>query len=501
MPARASDVSQPGGAILRLGPSIGAALVVTVVSSLCAGATAEGAYGVPPGRSSLSLGFFDGAFGVGDARRLDEAAAIGASVVRIPSSWASLSPRRPLHPTDPADRAYEWRRLDAAVRAATSRGLRVLIALNGAPAWAEGPWRPAAARPGTWRPDPVAFGRFAVALATRYSGRYGDAQGAVLPRAYAFQPWNEPNLYLYLAPQWTPGLVAASPPLYRALHNAFYRGVKAIAPGAVVVTAGTAPFGEEPGGDRIAPARFWREVLCLSRALRPLSCPAPLRFDALAHHPYSVGGPSRRALNVDDVTVPDLGKLTRIVRRALATGSALPRRRKRLWVTEFSWDSRPPDPDGVPSVRHANWLQDALYVLWRQGVDTLTWFQVRDQLPSPSYSSTSQSGVLFVDGRPKLAARAFQLPLVLRRTRRGALVFSRAPRAGTVQIQRADSGGWRTVARVRLHRDEVLLRTVPARAAARLRLLLDTTASIPRRVPREMNPHPVGARERSGRFG
>ena len=458
--------------------------------AVLAGLLAPSAAAAAP--SSMSLGFLDGAFAGGAERdvRLDEAAALGSSIVRVPTGWAGLSPTRPARPEDPADPAYDWASLDDAVRAADARGLRVLVSLTGAPAWAEGPGRPSDANPGTWRPNSTAFGRFATALGKRYSGRYPDPRGGTLPRAYAFQPWNEPNLTTYLAPQWVRRggkYVAEGPRIYRALQAAFYRGVKAGAPAALVVTAGTSPFGNpEPGGTRMQPARFWREVLCLSRSLSPRPCPDPARFDALSHHPYAIGGPFRRAQNTDDVTVPDLTKLDRIVRRAVATGRALPRARKRLWVTEISWDSRPPDPEGVPQATHANWLQDALYVLWEQGVDTVTWFQVRDKLPEPSYAFTSQSGVLLADGSPKLAARAFRMPISLRRPdRRGrTLVFGRAAKAGTMFVQRAAGGKWRTIAGVQMRRDQVLARRVPAKSGDRIRLVLGQTVSLVRSVPR-----------------
>ena len=113
---------------------------------------------------------------------------------------------------------------------------------------------------------------------------------------------------------------AFAPAHYRRMLSAFYRGVKSVRPAALVVTAGTAPFGDPGvGGHRIMPARFVRELLCLRRSrrrLRGTSCPAPARFDVLSHHPYSVGSPRRKALNADDVSIPDLGKLTRLLRAA-----------------------------------------------------------------------------------------------------------------------------------------------------------------------------------------
>ena len=228
--------------------------------------------------------------------------------------------------------------------------------------------------------------------------------------------------------------------------SAFYRGVKSVRARARSSSPrGTAPFGDPaPGGHRIMPARFVRELLCLRRVggrLRGTSCPAPARFDVLAHHPYSVGVPRRRALNADDVSIPDIGKLTRLLRAAERTGGALPRRRHRVWVTEVSYDSSPPDPHGVPAARHARYLEEALYLLWRQGVDPITWFQIRDQLPVPSYAATNQSGVYFADGRAE--ARPARVPLPVRRRARRPRVAARlGPRAGRrSDADRAPSSG------------------------------------------------------------
>ena len=178
------------------------------------------------------------------------------------------------------------------------------------------------------------------------------------------------------------------------------------------------------------PARFVRELLR-----------RPARFDVLAHHPYSVGGPFRARAQRRRRVDARPGQAERPLRAAERAGRALPRGPKRLWVTEVSWDSRPPDPDGVPAVVHARWLAQAFYVLWRQGVDTVLWFQVRDQAPRPSYAATSQSGVLRRDGSAKPARRAFAFPFVVRRSRVWALV----PASGTMAIERRVGGRWRTV--------------------------------------------------------
>src|SRR5207249_350795 len=127
------------------------------------------------------------------------------------------------------------------------------------------------------------------------------------------------------------------PSLYRRLLNAFYAGVKAAQPNALVVSAGTAPFGDpQPGGKRIMPVRFLRDALCLTSKLRRARCPDPAQFDVLDHHPYSVRGPDATALNADDVSVADYGKLTRVLRAAERLGTVLPRGHRRLWATEVS---------------------------------------------------------------------------------------------------------------------------------------------------------------------
>jgi hypothetical protein len=421
---------------------------VVAVSLLAALLPATGAQAA----HSLTLGFLDSAYLAPDGDAwLQRSADSAADIVRIDGGWAA--PDTPVRPSgfdarDPADPAYDFARLDAGIRGAAARGLRILLSVGGAPRWAEGPGRDPAARAGTWLPDPHALDEYGVALARRYSGTFPDPlrPGLTLPRVEAFQLWNEPNLSTYLTPQWRGGRPVA-PAHYRSMLNAFYRGVKSVRPDALVVTAGTAPFGDPmAGGDRMMPARFVRELLCLRTDLRRTRCGSPAHFDVLAHHPYSVGSPHHRALNPDDVSIPDLGKLTRLLRAAERNGGALPRRHHRLWVTEVAYDSRGPDPDGVPLALHARFLEESLYLLWRQGVDTITWFQIRDQPPDPSYAATNQSGVYFLDGQAKPARRAFRFPFVVEpASGRRQRVWGRAPAAGTLRIERRTAAGWRLV--------------------------------------------------------
>ena len=203
--------------------------------------------------------------------------------------WSQVAPLVPspsFDPADPSSPGYDWSATDAAVRDLSSHGLQVLLNLTGAPTWAEGPAAPAGTQPGTWRPDPTQFASFATAAALRYDGRFPDPlqPGAFLPRVRYWQPWNEPNLAYYLSPQWTRvrgGWAPASPVIYRQLLNAFYRAVKRVSSSNFVVTAGTAPYGDPPGGQRMPPVAFDRALFCLRDDARPdpgqLSRPAAPR--------------------------------------------------------------------------------------------------------------------------------------------------------------------------------------------------------------------------------
>src|SRR5439155_14631903 len=106
-----------------------------------------------------------------------------------------------------------------------------------------------------WRPDPVAFGQFAEAIAKRYRG---------VVRLWT--TWNEPNHPTFLLPQsektrsghWRD----VAPHVYRALHEAAYNSLKAVNPGNQVLIGGLSSRGAtQPGPNRnIPPLRFLREL-------------------------------------------------------------------------------------------------------------------------------------------------------------------------------------------------------------------------------------------------
>jgi hypothetical protein len=410
----------------------------------------------------LSLGFLDQwSFVAGspksNATWLATAHRLGASFARLNVNWDYVAPNRPPGPAQAADSSwagYNWTLIDNAVRAAHDHGLRVLLTVNYAPTWAQDGTPPSGTPSAAWRPDPTALGQFGTAVARRYSGTTPDpgTPHRKLPRVDAFQGWNEPNLTYYLAPQWGTQdgrLVNVAADWYRRMLNAFYAGVKQAQPSAVVVAAGMSPYGDYPiGGSRTPPALFWRDLLCLQDNLSAAPCADPAHFDVVDSHPYDIKGPLHPAILQDDLTMPDVGKLRRIVTAAEQQHTALPAAPKQYWATEFSWESSPPDPNAVPAARQARWLEEAIYELWSQGVDVISWFLIKDQAPIPNYASTYQSGLFQIDGAPKPAATAFRFPFVVicpTTTSFGMVVsclaWGKAP-AASVVIQRLVRGHW-----------------------------------------------------------
>jgi hypothetical protein len=435
------------------------AALVLVLAGLALGAVSAGAASAPRG---LELGVTDPALTGSDAALREEwmtrAASARANLALLGVNWSKVAPaRRPpgFDPADPADPSYRWETLDAAVRGAVAHGVRPLLAIDVAPAWAEGPNRPSltVAPAGTWLPQPAELGSFARAIATRYSGSFVDPANpgaGPLPHVRDFQIWEEENLSFHLNPVWEGGRLV-SPLHYREMLNAAYAGIHGADPGARVITGGLSPYGDAfAGGSRIPPVWFWRSLLCLRGAkLRPVGCPDPAHFDIAAHNPINVSGPSSSAFSPLDVSTPDIGRLTPIVRRAVATGRALPARPKPFWATEIWWDSSPPDPEGVPLRRHARFVAKSLFELWRQGVSAVVWWYLRDQAPGAAgFGATQQSGLFYREGRPKPAYRAFRFPFVAIRGKHGrVLLWGKAPVPGRLVVERRTRRGWAPLAR------------------------------------------------------
>ena len=319
-----------------------------------------------------------------------------AGIVRITIDWASVAKRRPKAPADPADRAYNWTAVDHVISQAALNKVRVLAAIYGTPRWA--------GRAKNRIPRRMTDLRlFAFAAAKRYSGTYRVLQREnepqrTLPAVRHWLVWNEPNNPVFLKPQWKmvkrkwrPQSAFNYAKLCRAVwvgvHSTRIRGEK-VACGATGPRGNDAPRRSRPS---TSPLVF---LTWLRRA-------GLKRFDAYAHHPY-YGHRSERPTTVPrskkSITLANIGVLIKQLTRLYG--------RKRLWITEYGYQTRPPDRQfGVRYASQAKYVHQAFKVARRtRRIDMLVWFLVRDERRLSGW----QSGVISARGKRKPAFRAFQ---------------------------------------------------------------------------------------------
>ncbi len=219
-------------------------------------------------------------------------------------------------------------------------------------------------------------------------------------------------------------------------------------------------------------------LLCLhGQSLRSESCPNPAHFDAIAIDPYEVGGPTTHAIPIDDVSVPDLGKLTRIVNKAVAVGRALPHVHKQLWVTEFGYESNPPNPNVTSLATQARWLDEAFYIFWTEGVNTAVWYQIRD--PTPTYDPLDYyTGLYFYNGTPKPSAEAFRFPFVVMPSGNKAQAWGISARSGKLAVQHQVGRKWKTLFSVHVSVGSTFVRNISPSLRGKFRAVVGGESSL-----------------------
>jgi hypothetical protein len=435
-----------------------------------------------------------------------QAAATGARFVRIPLVWGGIAPTtQPSNwqPEDPLDPHYDWSQSDEAVTGAVAAGLTPVLQLDGAPAWAEGCSAPSFARAKTCEPSPDALAAFATAAARRYSGTV-----AGLPRVQYWQALNEPNLSLFFNPQFE-GDKPVSPFIYRTLINRFYAAVKAVDPSDLVIAAGLGPIAVPRY--TIGPMRFARLLLCMRGTSHPHptkgDCEGGVHFDIFAIQPYTTGGPTHEG-GVNDVELGDLGKLQNLIGAADRAGRIHGSfKHTPLWVTEFSWDSNPPDPGGLAMKIESRWVAEALYLAWRAGVSHFFWYSLRDSArdPGQSYSETLESGLYFrgatvEQDQPKEFLYAFRFPFVSYPGKKGLSFWGRTPhsKGGKVAIQLLEHGHWDTASRTHANKSGIFSGTIPSSygrdKSGRVRAVYQGQGSVPfsMRPVKDFHQPPLG---------
>jgi hypothetical protein len=317
-------------------------------------------------------------------------------VLRVNLYWGGrfgVASERPRNPTNPRDPAYDWSLYDRTAHYASQYRIRLVLSIYGTPGWANG-FRGLNRAPRNF----ADLQRFAYAAARRYSGAYRGTDGRILPAVKLWLAWSEPNNPINLFPQYVRsggGWVAQSPRDYARICNAIYAGIHSTTVRGEKVACGvTAPRGNNsPGALRssISPIVFLR--LAKAAGMR--------RFDAYAHHPYSLSkreGPTIRSRDGNAVTLANIDTLVAELTRLYG--------RKRLWITEYGYQTNPPDKAlGVSYRTQARWLTQAFAIGRRHPrIDMMLWFLFRDERARAGW----QSGFLTASGKRKPSFDAFR---------------------------------------------------------------------------------------------
>jgi hypothetical protein len=355
----------------------------------------------------MTVGFFD------DAQTLYGSPVVAyptlkdlkAQVVRIALYWGfgavAVARSRPADATNPADPAYDWAAYDRAVQYANQFGLKVLLSIWGTPDWANGARGPRIAP--TKATD---LQDFAYAAAKRYSGTYLGLDGRLIPPVRLWLAWNEPNNPAFLLPQFVKvngKWVVQSAINYAKICNAIYTGVHLTAyAGEKVACGGTSPRGNNgPSTSRpsVSPLAFLRAVAKAGTV--------KLKFDAWAHHPYygkSSEEPDKeppRPYNGAATTAVTLGNINSLISEVTKLYGP-----KRIWITEYGYQTDPPDSQfGVTWANQAKYMKTS-YTLARANpsIDMFIWFLLRDE---PNLNGW-QSGVMDAAGKKKPSYATFR---------------------------------------------------------------------------------------------
>jgi hypothetical protein len=179
--------------------------------------------------------------------------------------------------------------------------------------------------------------------------------------------------------------------------------------------------------DGMAPLTFLRALACVDKKLKPItSGPCanfkPLEGDGYSHHPYELLHTPDWSdkKHTDYAEIGDIGRLTDTLNRLAAMHRIDPKIRN-VWLTEFGYESNPPDPikpfTPAEQANHINWAE---YLAWKNPqIRSFPQFLLSDMGKVSSADAARgkreygdwQSGLYFNDGTPKPAATSFALAL------------------------------------------------------------------------------------------
>jgi hypothetical protein len=374
---------------------------------LAAAFVATAALCVPAASASrfLQVGLFDDAqFNYGNPDKVFPVLRqLRTQVIRVSLVWGGpngVAKRRPLNPANPNDPAYDWSVQDRTVSFAQQNGIKVVFSIIGTP-----PWANAAAGVNVAPRSALDLERFATAAARRYSGTFAGRDGRILPAVRSWLAWSEPNNPAFLRPQYRKvggKFVIQSAIDYAKICNAVAKGVRKTTVGASKVACGvTGPRGNNnPNGARpaVSPLAF----------LRAMKKAGAKGFDAYAHHPYygapreTPSTPPPPGIHGNANTAVTLGNINDLVKEVTRLYG-----NKRIWITEYGYQTNPPDRIiGVSPANQAKYLKQSYGIAKKHPrIDMFIWFLLRDELRG---NEGWQSGLLSAGGVKKPSFAVFQ---------------------------------------------------------------------------------------------
>jgi hypothetical protein len=391
------------------------------------------------------------------AHTLSQLQTLGVKALRIELYWAYVAPgagkaKRPnFEASNPA--SYNWGEYDPLLAEAARLHWKVLLTVTSpAPRWATSNHR----APYVTAPNTRDFREFMTAV-----GRHFNSEVSL----YAI--WNEPNDASFLLPQFKANGRPASPRIYRGLFEAGYAGLKAAGISQPRVLMGeTAPIGY----DRIAPSRnpkrllhdvapldFLRGALCLNSHYRKVGSCGRLPAYGYSHHAYTKpAGPYYVPPGADNVTIGVLSRLTKALDRAAAAGAikgGMP-----IYLTEFGVQSHPNKQLGVSVAKQAEFDAIAEHIAYSNPrVAAFSQYLLEDDpvggKPGSSVHGGTvgfQTGLEYVNGKPKPLYAAWPVPLVVARSGHRFSLWGLVRPAGgatkvTVLVRRKGSSSYRTL--------------------------------------------------------
>ncbi len=321
-------------------------------------------------------------------------------VLRVNMYWGGrfgvAQSGRPEVATDPDDFAYDWEIYDRTVNYGAQYGVKIMFSIFGTPTWAN------KGKGLTYAPTNfLDLQKFAIAAAKRYSGTFEGTDGRNLPAVRLWTAWNEPNNPLQLKPQYRKvgrTFVMQSARDYARICNAVYNGIhQTLIRNEKVACGVTSPR----GNNNPNPKGSTRPSVSPLAFLRAAKKAGMRRFDAYAHQPYygkKTEKPNTRPTARTAVGLGNIGDLITELTRLYG--------RKPLWITEYAYQTNPPDKlFGVTYKQQADYLRQAFAIARKNPrIDLMLWFLVRDDTSPFGW----QSGFFTPRGVKKPAFTAFQ---------------------------------------------------------------------------------------------